>query len=141
MTSAPRSSCRAGQPSGPTPSPDGKTLAYVRRVGLKSVLMLLDLESGKQRAVFDGLDRDMQETWAIHGVYPTMDWTPDGASIVLWAGGKLHKVSTDTGEPTEIPLHVKQDRAFASAVRFPVEVHPDRFDVKLIRQLDVPRSR
>ncbi|MGB1701174.1 MAG: TolB family protein, partial [Nannocystaceae bacterium] len=79
----------------PTPSPDGKTLAYVRRVGLKSVLMLMDLESGKQRALYDELDRDMQETWAIHGVYPTIDWTPDGTSIVLWAKGGLHSVSID----------------------------------------------
>jgi len=32
------------------------------------------------------------ETWAIHGVYPAMAWTPDDNAIVLWAGGKLVKV-------------------------------------------------
>ena len=54
----------------PTPSPDGKRLAFVRRVGAKTGLHLFDLDSGAVRLVYDGLERDMQETWAIHGVYP-----------------------------------------------------------------------
>ena len=61
----------------PTPSPDGKTLAFIRRVRGKSVLHLMDLRSGRDRPLYDGLDRDMQETWSIHGVYPSMAWTPD----------------------------------------------------------------
>jgi Tol biopolymer transport system component len=61
----------------PTPSPDGKSLAFIRRVRYKSTLFVKDLESGVERPVWDGLERDMQETWAIHGVYPGMAWTPD----------------------------------------------------------------
>ena len=34
----------------------------------------------------------MQETWAIHGVYPSMAWTPDNKSIVFWAGGKISRI-------------------------------------------------
>ena len=67
----------------PTPSPDGKSLAFVRRVRYQSMLFVMDLESGRETPVYDGLDRDMQETWAIHGVYPAMAWTPDNKSIVL----------------------------------------------------------
>ena len=48
----------------PTPSPDGKSLAFIRRVRYKSTLFVLDLESGKETPIYDGLDRDMQETWA-----------------------------------------------------------------------------
>ncbi len=127
----------AGGAIRPTPSPDGKTLAYIRRVGLKSVLMLMDIESGRQRALYDALDRDMQETWAIHGVYPTIDWTPDGASIVAWAKGGLHKISVEDGASSPIPFHVQQRRQVASAVRFPVDVHPEKFDVKMLRQLAI----
>jgi Tol biopolymer transport system component len=54
----------------PTPSPDGKSLAFVRRVRYKSTLFVKDVESGIERPVWDGLERDMQETWAVHGVYP-----------------------------------------------------------------------
>jgi imidazolonepropionase-like amidohydrolase/Tol biopolymer transport system component len=117
----------------PTPSPDGKLLAYVHRVRLESVLMVRDLESGAEWAVHDGLDRDMQETWAIHGVYPQMDFTPDSQSIVFWAGGKLHRVPARGGAAVEIPFHVVDQRAVGKAVRSPVEVAPARFDVKLLR--------
>src|SRR5262245_19535737 len=65
----------------PTPSPDGKSLAFVRRVRYKSTIFVMDLESGRETPLYDGLDRDMQETWAIHGVYPSMVWTPDNKSI------------------------------------------------------------
>ena len=61
----------------PTPSPDGKSLAFIRRVRGKSTLYVADLASGAERPLYDGLERDMQETWAIHGVYPAMAWTPD----------------------------------------------------------------
>ena len=117
----------------PTPSPDGKLLAYVHRVRLKSVLMVRDLESGAEWAVDDTLDRDMQETWAIHGVYPQMDFTPDSQTIVFWAGGKLHRVPARGGPSVEIPFHVVDQRAVSKAVRSPVEVAPAKFDVKLLR--------
>ncbi len=67
----------------PTPSPDGKLLAFVRRVRSKTVLYLKDLRSGEEWPVYDALDHDMQEAWAIHGVYPIMDWTPDSRSAGL----------------------------------------------------------
>jgi Tol biopolymer transport system component len=54
----------------PTPSPDGKLIAFVRRVGARTGLHVLDVESGRVRLVYDQLERDMQEAWAIHGVYP-----------------------------------------------------------------------
>ena len=81
----------------PTPSPDGKSLAFVRRVRYKSVLFVKDLESGVERPVFDGLERDMQETWAIQGVYPGMAWTPDSKSVVFWAG-RVHSAGGSGGE-------------------------------------------
>src|SRR6266542_1624074 len=51
----------------PTPSPDGKWLAFARRVRFKTVLFTKDLVSGHERPLYDSRDRDMQETWAIHG--------------------------------------------------------------------------
>jgi imidazolonepropionase-like amidohydrolase/Tol biopolymer transport system component len=132
----------AGGPGGavrPTPHPDGRHLAYVRRIRDRSVLMLLDLRSGAERRLWDGLDRDHQETWAIHGLYPAMDWTPDGRSLVLWAQGRLWRL--DVGDPAgaaevrpvEIPFHVADQREIRDAVRFPVAVAPERFPVKAIR--------
>jgi Tol biopolymer transport system component/imidazolonepropionase-like amidohydrolase len=117
----------------PTPSPDGKSLAFIRRVRYKSTLYVKDLESGRETPLFDGLERDMQETWAVHGVYPSMAWTPDNKSIVFWAGGKIHRIDVASKQVTNIPFHVKSSRRAQEAVRFPVEVAPKNFDVKMLR--------
>src|SRR5687768_16980182 len=94
----------------PTPSPDGKSLAFVRRVRYKSTLFVKDLQSGRELPLFDGLDRDMQETWAVHGVYPSMAWTPDSKSIVFWAGGKIHRIDVASKQVANIPFHVRGTR-------------------------------
>lgn len=125
----------------PTPSPDGKSLAFIRRVRYKSTLFVKDLESGRETPLYDGLDRDMQETWAIHGVYPAMAWTPDSKSIVFWAGGKIHRIDTAAKTVTNIPFHVASTRKVQEAVRFPIEVAPRSFDVKMLRWVEVsPRG-
>ncbi|MET4682980.1 amidohydrolase family protein [Brevundimonas faecalis] len=117
----------------PTPSPDGKSLAFIRRDRYQSVLYVMDIESGRETPIYDALDRDMQETWAIHGVYPTMSWTPDNRSIVFWAGGKIRRIDVASKAVSDIPFHVADTRRVQETVRFPVEVAPAQFDVKMIR--------
>jgi len=79
-----------------TPSPDGKQLAFVKRENGQTKLFLKNLESGQNTMIFDNLDRDMQETWAVHGVYPNMDWSPDSQILYFWAEGKIHKYNLGT---------------------------------------------
>lgn len=117
----------------PTPSPDGKYLAFVRRVRHKSTLFLHEIASGANWPIYGDLDRDMQETWAIHGVYPTIAWTPDAKTIVFWAGGKINRINIKTHKVTQIPFHIKTQRKVKQTVRFPVEVAPEQFDVKMLR--------
>jgi imidazolonepropionase-like amidohydrolase/Tol biopolymer transport system component len=123
----------AGGSIRPTPAPDGKTLAFIRRIRGKSVLHLIDLRSGEVWPLFDGLDRDMQETWAIHGVYPAMAWTPDSRAIVFWAAGGLHRIDVASRTVTDIPFHVRTTRRVTEALRFPVEVAPKSFETKMVR--------
>ena len=117
----------------PTPSPDGQSIAFIRRVRYQSVLYVMDIESGRETPVFSALDRDLQETWAIHGVYPAISWTPDNRSIVFWADGRIQRVDVATQAVADIPFHVSDTRQVTEAVRFPVEVAPDTFDVRMIR--------
>ena len=117
----------------PTPSPDGKSLAFIRRDRYKSTLYLLDLASGRETPLTDTLDRDMQETWAIHGVYPGMSWTPDSRSIVYWAGGGIHRIDAATGAVQDIPFHVAGTRWVEDALHHQKQVAPDTFDVKMTR--------
>ena len=131
VTGGPGGACR------PTPSPDGKSLAFIRRVRYQSTLFVRDLASGAERPVWSGLERDMQETWAIHGVYPTMAWMPDGRSIVLWAGGHIQRVEVAAGTATVIPFHVKATRQITEAVRFPQAVAPESFHARMLRWVRV----
>ena len=126
----------------PTPSPDGTRLAFVRRVREKTALFVRDLESGRNRMLFDGLDRDMQEIWAIHGVYTNYAWTPDSSSLVIWAGGGIHRIDAGSGERTEIPFRVQQTHFMKDALRYPVEVAPSpeaglEFDTRMLRWAQV----
>ena len=122
----------AGGAARPTPSPDGESIAFVRRVRAETVLYLYDVESGTARPLYDDLDHDQQEVWAIFGVYPAMDWTPDSRSIVFWAGGKIHRIDVASREVTEIPFDAEVEQTITEAVRFPVDVHPERFTARMI---------
>lgn len=117
----------------PQISPDGKTMAFVRRVRGKSVLSLYNLENDKIRELWDGLDQDQQETWALFGVYPGFDWTSDGRQIVIWAKGKIWRVDVGSGTPTEIPFLCKVQQVVTKALRFANDIGGPTFPVKVIR--------
>ncbi len=119
----------------PRPSPDGKSLAYVRRVRLQSKLYVRDLETGRDRAVFDHLDKDLQEAWAIHGLYPQYAWTPDGKSIVIWGEGKIWRVDVASCEGTAIPFNAHVEQTLNEALRFPQKVFTPEFPVKMLRDV------
>lgn len=127
----------AGGAVRPTPSPDGKSIAFLRRVAYRTVLHVLDLESGRITPLYDGMERDLQETWAIHGVYPGMAWTPDSRALVFWARGKLQRLEVASRKVAAIPFHVKATRQIADALRFPVAVAPERFPVRMLRWVEV----
>jgi len=121
----------------PTPSPDGQRLAFVRRDRFQTCLFVQDIATGEIHKLYDQLERDMQETWAIHGVYPTMAWTPDSKSILFYAKGGLHRIDTATKAVAAIPFHVRGERKIMPAVRVPIEVAPAEFDVKMLRGVTV----
>ncbi len=126
----------AGGPGGavrPSPSPDGRWLAFVHRVGGKSRLFVKDLRSGEERQVYDNLDQDLQETWAIHGVYPNMDWTPDSSSVVFWSGGKIRRVNVDGTGLAEIPFRVNDNRVIIDPPRPEVAVWTETVTTRLPR--------
>jgi len=121
----------------PTLSPDGKFLAFISRDDFQSNLYLYNLKSGEQTKVYDGLDRDMQETWAIHGVYPTMAWTPNSDGLVFWAGGKINKLSLESKKTKVINFHVKTEKKIQTAVRFSQDLDKKTFNTKMLRDVKV----
>jgi imidazolonepropionase-like amidohydrolase/Tol biopolymer transport system component len=119
----------------PQISPDGKLMAYVKRVRLKSALYIQDIQSGEEWPVYEDLSHDQQETWAIFGVYPNFAWTPDNQNIVFYAKGKIRKVDLNSLSTTEIPFQVNSSQTVQAALHFPQQVFTPEFTVKMIRQL------
>lgn len=119
----------------PQPSPDGKSLAFVKRVRERSVLHVLDLASGAVRPVWDGLSHDQQEAWAIFGPYPNYDWTPDSKAVVIWAQGKLWKVDMASGHAANIPFRAEVKQTVLPALRFEQKLDGDSFAPKMIRDV------
>lgn len=123
----------AGGAVRPQPSPDGKSIAFVRRERTRSGLYVKDLTSGVERRIYADLDPDMQETWAVVGIYPNLAWTPDSKSLVFWAGGKIRRVNADGSNAQVIPFRVSDSRAVISAPHPKIPVAPDRFTTKMTR--------
>lgn len=121
----------------PTPSPDGKFLAFISRDDFASNLYLYNIESGEETLVYENLERDMQETWAIHGVYPTMAWTPDSDEIVFWANGKIKKLDLSNKKARDIEFHVKTQKKIQTTVRFQQDIAQATFDVKMLRDVEI----
>lgn len=124
----------AGGAIRPAVSPDGSKLGYLRRRadGQRTSWVVRDLDAGTERVVFDGLDRDQQETWSIHGTTPCWSWLPDNAGAVFAFEGGLHIVTLD-GQTREIPFTAQVERPLVEAVRQSHEASPDRVRAKVVR--------
>jgi hypothetical protein len=110
-------------------------MSFIKRDRLNTVLYLRDLETGQERPLWDGLERDMQEIWAIHGVYTQYDWTPDGRAIVIWAQGGFWRVDVATGAASPIPFTAQVEQTVHEGLRYAVDVAPEEFRVRMIRNV------
>ncbi|WP_341713449.1 amidohydrolase family protein [Erythrobacter sp.] len=117
----------------PSPSPDGKKLAFIRRDKDQTELWVKDLASGVERKIYGDLELDMQETWAVYGFYPLMDWTPDGQSIVAWAGGKIQRIAADGSGATVIPFRIDDTRGVVDAPHPVIAVGEASFTARIPR--------
>lgn len=125
-----------GGPGGaarPQISHDGKTLAFIKRVRTKTVLFLHDLETGEEWPIFDDLNKDQQEAWAIFGVYPNFSWMPNDKEIVFWNKGKIYKIDINSLAVNNIPFTVDAKIQIAETLHVDSPAAPDQFTAKVIR--------
>lgn len=131
-----------GSATTPQISPDGKRVAFVRRVMDKTVLFVYSTETGEQRPVFDDLDRDIQADFVQQGTYyPRFDWFPDNRHVAIWGKGKLLRIDMDASSVQaanavqEIPFRVQARHRVTEPLRVQNDLAPERFKVRAIRQL------
>ena len=109
---------------GPLVSPDGKTVAYVRRADAISELRLHDLATGAERVLRARVTTDDEENFIpLQGGFPRMAYTPDGKALVLTDGGKIHVVRLADGADRVVPFraHVRQEVPYPVAVESRVD--------------------
>ncbi|KAK0210211.1 hypothetical protein DFS33DRAFT_1291450 [Desarmillaria ectypa] len=108
-----------GGASRPELSRDGRTLAFVRRLGDHQMLVLNDLETGTIHYAWDGLSYDLSGISAPMGTYPSFAFTPSDSAIIIWAAGKIwtvplatnsygERVSSGTPYPIRFTAHIEK---------------------------------
>jgi imidazolonepropionase-like amidohydrolase/Tol biopolymer transport system component len=125
-----------GGPGGaarPTVSPDGTMLAFVKRVREKTVLFIHNLATGEEYPIYDALNKDQQEAWAIFGVYPNFDWLPNNKELIVWSGGTFQKIHTETLTVTNIPFEATVSIDLAQTVKTNTSIERETFIPKVIR--------
>jgi imidazolonepropionase-like amidohydrolase/Tol biopolymer transport system component len=133
----------------PQISPDGKRLAYVRRVRLNTVLVIHNLETGEEVIAWDGLSKDQMEAWTTFGCFPGFAWMPDNKNLVIWSNGKINKANAPffpyekskignfTDKPLaveNIPFSVEVRTKVAETLHFQNPAFEEKFTAHAIRQ-------
>lgn len=121
----------------PTPSPDGKYIAFISRDDFASNLYLYNLRSGEETLIYENLERDLQETWAIHGVYPNIAWTPKSDTLIFWDNGKINRLEIGSKKSQVIDFSVKTTKKIQTALQFKQTLPQDNFTVKMLRDVEI----
>ncbi len=116
VTNAPGSAMR------PAVSPDGRFLVYGTRHKTETGLRVRDLETGAERWLAYPVTRDDQESRASRDTLPRYTFMPDGRSLLVPVGGKLHRIDFETGAATPIPFTAHVQAEIAPRVYTPVRV-------------------
>ena len=135
----------SGGMGAPEISPDGKWLAFVRRIpdgtitwkghifGPRSALWLRNLESGHERLLMDPVEQDMFEGSKVLRPFPGYAWSADGRTIVLTQGGKLRRLDVSSGVVTTIPFSAKVQRTISELANTQTKQSDDALAVKFTR--------
>jgi Tol biopolymer transport system component/imidazolonepropionase-like amidohydrolase len=122
-----------GGAGAPALSPDGRQLSFVRRIRSRTVLEVMDLDTGRTRRVAEGMERDLQEGFADHGVFPGYAWTPDGKSILATADGRIWRFDAQGGARDAVPFSAAVEQRVTEALRFPRMVWADTVRARILR--------
>ena len=98
------------------PSPDGRWLAFARRIpdgtvsykghtfGPRTALWLRDLKSGAETLAMDPIEMDMAEGMKVSRDLPGYAWSTDSRTIVIAQGGHLRRLDVASGRVDTIPF-------------------------------------
>ena len=144
-SNAQQSRSSSGGAIAPEPSPDGRYLAFARRIpdgtisykghkfGPRTALWLRDTATGRDRLLMDPIEVDMGEGMKTWRVLPGYAWARDSKSIVIAQGGKIRRVDVASGTVNTIPFTARVKRTLSEMAYKTIEVPDGSFDVKFAR--------
>jgi Tol biopolymer transport system component/imidazolonepropionase-like amidohydrolase len=118
----------------PVLSHGGDRLAYLSRRDGKTVLVLRDLGSGRERVLARDLAKDEMEGFAQSDLYPGYDFLPDDSAILISDGGKLARFEVETGARSEIPFTAEVEQWAAPRVAWQDGVARGPVAIKVLRR-------
>jgi Tol biopolymer transport system component len=118
----------------PLLSPDGDTLVYATRYDSGTALRIRDLATGEEHWLKFPVQRDDQESYfSNRDLFPGYAFMPDGKSLVLAYGGKIHRLSIDGSEDSVIPFHATVTRELGPKLDFNSRVDEGPVQSRLIQ--------
>ncbi|MFN0177494.1 MAG: amidohydrolase family protein [Gemmatimonadales bacterium] len=135
----------SGGMAAPEVSPDGRWLAFVRRIpdgtiswrghrfGPRSALWLRDLESGAERLVMDPVEQDIVEGGKVLRPFPGYSWSADGRSIWLSQGGKVRRLDVASGQVTTAEFTAKVDRKISELANRQTRITDEPVEIRFPR--------
>jgi len=130
---------------GPEVSPDGRWLAFSRRIadgtisfkghrfGPRNALWLRDLETGRERLAMDPIELELSETFKTLRPLPGYAWSSDGSSIVISQGGHLKRLDVASGAVSDIPFTAEVKRTISELANTQGRITDDPLRVRFAR--------
>jgi Tol biopolymer transport system component len=129
----------------PEISPDGRWLAFARRIpdgtisykghrfGPRTALWLRDMRTGAEHVVMDPITTDVAEGVKMFRILPGYAWTSDSRAIVISQGGRIRRLDVATGSVSTIPFTARVHRTVSQAARDTFRITDDPFPVRFTR--------
>ncbi len=129
----------------PEVSPDGKTLAFARRLpdatisykghrfGPRTALWLRDLETGAEKILIDPIETDLSEGDPSLRVLPGYSWSADGAYLYFSQGGKLRRASVASARVETIPFTARVKRNISEQAYTPWRIQDGPLKARFLR--------
>lgn len=142
----------AGGAVAPEISPDGRWLAFARRIpdgttshkghkfGPRTALWIRALETGAERVAMDPIELDMAErqhdirpVFFLNRILPGYVWARDGKSILLPQGGKIRRLTVESGKVETVPFRARVQRTISGMAYSQLPISDGPLDVKFLR--------
>jgi Tol biopolymer transport system component len=119
----------------PAVSPDGQSLVFAERRGGNTALMVMDIGSGEHRQIGE-TDPDSVLAAMTHDAIPRFDFSPDSSAIFVNRGGRIDRISLDTGEAESLPFTVHVEQELGPLVRHPAVFEEGPVQARLLMAPD-----